>query len=570
MRRVLALQELLGPALLVVAAALLGTLVSLSTQSYFTDALVKVAIVVALYIFIGNSGVVSFGHISFVAIGAWTAGVLSVPAAEKPAIMPSLVHVLRDRTVGNISSLALAALAGGICAFAVALPLMRLSGLAAGIATFGVLEITHNLLRYEEKIGPGLNTFSSVPETTGLRQAALGALVVIVAAYAYGRSRFGRLLRATSEDQAAARAAGVSVYRQRLIAFGLSGLVAGLAGGLYVHLLPLNTESVYLDLTFITLAMLVIGGATSLWGAVVGALAVSALDSYLAVAENGTSFFGWHVDLPAGTRVIVVGALMAIVLILRPSGLTGRPRVSAALVAAMTRVCIAGAGVIGSLFAAHLARVTEVTALTRREEHARALNEQGLRVSGRADFTARLTAATTPDALPEPELVIVASKGGDVDAIAAQLAGHWPDAMVMTVQNGIGADELVARHGAWRQLTSVTFMSGTRHADTHVEYVLDTATWIGPSRGTTPADAERVADLIVSSGLKAEAFDDLRPAQWSKLIFNATVNTVAALTGLPHDPHFAAVDEPAGPRPPRACPDGRGQGRRGGGRRDAR
>jgi branched-chain amino acid transport system permease protein len=185
-----------------------------------------------------------------------------------------------------------------------------------------VLEITHNLLRYEERIGPGLNTFSSVPETTGLRQACLGALVVIVAAFAYGRSRFGRLLRATREDSAAARAVGVSVYRQRLTSFGLSGLLAGLAGGLYVHLLPIGTESLYLDLTFITLAMLVIGGSTSLWGAVVGALAVSGLDSYLALAENGTSFFGWHIDLPAGTRVIVVGALMALVLILRPSGLT--------------------------------------------------------------------------------------------------------------------------------------------------------------------------------------------------------------------------------------------------------
>ena len=323
MRRVLELQEVVGPALLVVVAALLGTAVSISTQSYFTDALVKVAIVVALYVFIGNSGVLSFGHISFVAVGAWTAGVLSVPAAEKPAIMPSLAHVLRDRTVGNFSSLVLAAVVGGVCAIVVALPLMRLSGLAAGLATFGVLEITHNLLRYEEKIGPGLNTFSSVPETTGLRQAAIGALVVIVVAYAYGRSRFGRVLRATREDPAAARAVGISVYRQRLTAFALSGLLAGLAGGLYVHLLPLNTESLYLDLTFITLAMLVIGGATSLWGAVVGALAVSGLDSYLAVAENGTSLLGWHIDLPAGTRVIVVGALMAIVLILRPSGLTG-------------------------------------------------------------------------------------------------------------------------------------------------------------------------------------------------------------------------------------------------------
>ncbi len=323
MRRSLALQELVGPAALVVAAALLGTAVSISTQTYFTDALVKVAIVAALYVFIGNSGVLSFGHISFVAVGAWTAGVLSVPAAEKPAIMPNLAGFLRDRTTGNLSSLALAALVGGACAFVVALPLMRLSGLAAGIATFGVLEITHNVLRYEERIGPGLNTFSSVPETTGLRQAALGALVVIVIAFAYGRSRFGRLLRATREDPAAARAVGASVYQQRLLAFTVSGLLAGLAGGLYVHLLPLNTEAVYLDLTFITLAMLVIGGATSLWGAVVGALAVSALDSYLAVAENGTSLLGWHIDLPAGTRVVVVGALMALVLILRPSGLTG-------------------------------------------------------------------------------------------------------------------------------------------------------------------------------------------------------------------------------------------------------
>src|SRR5205814_2593129 len=75
--------------------------------------------------------------------------------------------------------------------------------------------------------------------------------------------------------------------------------------------------------------------------------------------------------------------------------------------------------------------------------------------------------------------------------------------------------------------------------DTHVEYVLDTATWIGPYRGTAERDASEVAELIRSSGLKAEAFADLRPAQWSKLIFNATVNAVAALTGLPHDRHFA-------------------------------
>ena len=210
----------------------------------------------------------------------------------------------------------------------------------------------------------------------------------------------------------------------------------------------------------------------------------------------------------------------------------------------MTRVCVAGAGVIGSLFAAHLARVAEVSALTRREEHAAALREHGLRVSGRAEFAVRLAASTDPGGLPEPDLVIVACKGTDLDAVLSGLAGRWGRATFMTVQNGIGADEVVARHGGWPILSAVTFMSGTRHDDTHVQYVLDTATWIGPARGTSYEDAQRVAQLIVASGLKAEAFPDLHPAQWSKLIFNATVNTVAALTGLPHDPHFAALERP--------------------------
>jgi branched-chain amino acid transport system permease protein len=313
---------LAGPCVLVAATAVLGSVVSSATGVYFITALVSVSIVVALYVFVGNSGVVSFGHISFVALGVWTAGVLSVPRAEKPAIMPGLAGFLLHRTVGNIPSLILAAVVGGIAAVVVGLPLMRLSGLAAGIATFAVLEITHNLLRYYDRIGPGLNTFSSVPETTGIWQSAIGALIVIVAAFLYARSRFGRMLRATREDAASAAAAGVSIYRQRLLAFALSGAIAGFAGGLYVHLLPLNTEAVYLDLTFITLAMLVIGGATSLWGAVVGALAVSALDSFLAEAENGLKIFGGTLDLPSGTRVIAEGALMALVLILRPGGLT--------------------------------------------------------------------------------------------------------------------------------------------------------------------------------------------------------------------------------------------------------
>ena len=324
MRRALdPLGQVLVPSALVVAVGIASTFVSPATEIYFLDALVGVAIVVAIYVFIGNSGVLSFGQVSFVAVGAFAAGVMTIPLESKTGVLPQLFPVLRDHTVGNLASLLLAAAVGGFFAFVVGLPLMRLSGLAAGIATFAVLEITHNLLREWTKIGPGATTLSLVPETTGALQATVGALVAIAVAFAYQRSRFGRMLRATREDAAAARGVGVSVHWQRVWAFTVSGALAGFAGGLLVHELgSITTEQVYLELTFLTLAMLVVGGVSSLWGAVLGALVVSGLNSFLAEAEQGVTL-GLTLDLPSGTRLIILGSLMALVLILRPSGLTG-------------------------------------------------------------------------------------------------------------------------------------------------------------------------------------------------------------------------------------------------------
>ena len=207
----------------------------------------------------------------------------------------------------------------------------------------------------------------------------------------------------------------------------------------------------------------------------------------------------------------------------------------------MKRVCIVGCGAIGSLYAAHLARVAEVWAFVRREEHARALNRDGLQVSGKHEFHVSLRSTTRSDELPDCELGIVASKATQVKESIASVGFRFDQGAVISAQNGLGSEEIIAEHTRGQVIRGTTFMSGTKHSDTHVQYELDTATWLGPfePRHTPHAVVKEASDLINAGGLKAEALPDARPAQWSKLIFNASVNGVSALTGLPHSPHFA-------------------------------
>jgi 2-dehydropantoate 2-reductase len=211
----------------------------------------------------------------------------------------------------------------------------------------------------------------------------------------------------------------------------------------------------------------------------------------------------------------------------------------------VTRVCIIGAGAIGSLYAAHLARVAEVWAFVRRDEHARALNRDGLRVSGKHNFAVSLRATTDPTEIPNCDLGIVATKATQVEAAVAEIGSRFDKGAVISAQNGVGSEEIIAQHTRGQIVRGTTFMSGTRHSDTHVQYELDTATWLGPFEpsGTPFSTVTDAADLIIASGLKAEALQDARPAQWSKVIFNASVNGVSALTGLPHSPHFATEEE---------------------------
>jgi 2-dehydropantoate 2-reductase len=182
-----------------------------------------------------------------------------------------------------------------------------------------------------------------------------------------------------------------------------------------------------------------------------------------------------------------------------------------------------------------------VWALVRREDHARDLNRDGLRVTGTHNFSVALKATTNPHDVPDCDFGIVATKATQVKDSFRAVGRRFDNGAVLSAQNGVGSEEIIATLTRGSIIRGTTFMSGTRHTDTHVQYELDTPTWMGPFEPTaTPYSVvEEAADLIVAAGLKAQALKDAKPAQWSKLIFNSSVNGVSALTGLPHSPHFA-------------------------------
>ncbi len=211
----------------------------------------------------------------------------------------------------------------------------------------------------------------------------------------------------------------------------------------------------------------------------------------------------------------------------------------------ITRVCVVGAGAIGSLLAGHIGALSgiEMTVLVRRQSHADELNARGLRVTGKSDLHAKVLASTEPEDLGSVDLVILATKTTAVEPSARTMQGHFSNASVMMIQNGLGCERVVRQYGDWPIIAGLTFMSGVRKSDTHVDYELDTPTWIGPwhEEQERPGIARirQVEALINRSGLICEAYEDIRPLQWSKLIFNSSVNAVGAVTNTPHAPFYA-------------------------------
>jgi len=295
------------------------------TKQIVAEMMIRIVVVVGMYIFIGNSGILSFGHISFMAIGAYAAAwfICCTLPMVKPLYLPDLPEFLKDSSYPFGVGVASAIVLTGLVSFAIGAVLMRLSGIAATIATFALLAITASVYGNWEGVTGGSSSISNIPVNVGPWIATAFAILILLIAFIHQTSRFGLMLRATRDDAVAARSSGISAFKVKLIAFVVSAICVGIGGALYASFLGILTiDAFYFSITFMTLAMLIVGGMRSLAGAVIGVLFVTAITEIFRFFENGVSFGdGAMWQLPRGLQEVSLGIIIVLVLIFRPGGL---------------------------------------------------------------------------------------------------------------------------------------------------------------------------------------------------------------------------------------------------------
>jgi branched-chain amino acid transport system permease protein len=308
---------------LVVGVAMLAWQGTISVRLAVVTMLMNLVLVVGLYMFVGVSGVFSFGQMAFMAIGAYTAGLVRIPDETKTLVLPDLPGFIARAEYGPLVATLLGGAAAAALAIIVAIPLMRMRELSIALGTFVVLIIVNVVAEAADFLTHGPAGLAGIPITTTRDNALVWALIAILAAHLFQRSKTGLRLRSSRDDEVAARSVGVNVPGQRFVAFVVSGFFVGIGGALYAQYLGAVTPDLfYLGITFTTLAMLVVGGRTSLSGAVVGTIAISALTELLRHAERGFDIGIANVPGRIGMTEAGLAVALLVVLIWRPAGVT--------------------------------------------------------------------------------------------------------------------------------------------------------------------------------------------------------------------------------------------------------
>jgi branched-chain amino acid transport system permease protein len=310
---------------LIVLAVLFEHLTGAALQRTYTLFLINLIAVVGLGIFSGNSGILSFGHVAFIGLGAYISGILTLPLATKASALPHLPSFLAGIEWGLPAALLATVICVGIFGALIGVPITRMGGAAAVIATLGLLLIVHGIIIGASDFTRGSNAFLGVAKKTDIWVALVVAVPIILLARWFRDSRRGAQLRASREDELAARAIGIDVVKTRIGAWTISAMICAAAGALLAHFLgAFSPSKFYFDDTLTLLTMLIVGGMTTVSGALCGAVLVTLTVEILRRVEGGVDLLGWQTPEMFGMTQAGLCLMILLVMYRRPAGLFAR------------------------------------------------------------------------------------------------------------------------------------------------------------------------------------------------------------------------------------------------------
>lgn len=285
---------------------------------------ISIILVVSLNLSNGFTGVFSLGHVGFMAIGAYTAAILTLPLTLKRVNLPDLPGWLANVQLSFLPATLIGAVLAMIVALLIGLSLMRLSGPYVAVATLGFLVIVQVVLVNWASMTRGSRTFSGVPSFTTLWWVWGWVVLTVYAIWRLVRSSYGRRMMAIRDNEIAAQSLGISVVHSRIIAFCVSAFFTAVAGSLWAHfILSFSPKAFYFVETFSIITMLVLGGSGSVSGSIVGAVFITVLSEVLRNAERGISIASFHIPPMYGASQILVAIVFIVVIIFWPKGLLG-------------------------------------------------------------------------------------------------------------------------------------------------------------------------------------------------------------------------------------------------------
>jgi branched-chain amino acid transport system permease protein len=285
---------------------------------------ITVVIVLGLQMFTGNSGIVSWGHVSFVGVGAYVAAYLTVPLSIKEELFPALPRAIMELDVGLVPSVLAAVVVGAAVAFVIGIPITRMKETAMAMSTLGLLVIAHGIFANWRGLTRGNEGVYAMPSNVTIWSALAAACIAVVVAVAFKHSRVGLRVQASREDPLAAQASGVNVVRTRLIVWVVSASVSAGAGALWAQYnLAFAPSQFYWAQVFAALSMIVIGGLATVSGAVTGAAIITVVYEILRGVEEDGSLLGVSVPQVSGLAQMALAVFTLLILIFRPEGLLG-------------------------------------------------------------------------------------------------------------------------------------------------------------------------------------------------------------------------------------------------------